>query len=81
MMIFQFAMFVITRGYPSGLSQRPEVLRRTYPERLFYLTGHSLGGGVAKLVALSLGPGPLVKDDERSGMKWALVMVTVEIYF
>ena len=70
MMIFQFAMFVITRGYPSGLSQR-----------LFYLTGHSLGGGVAKLVALSLGPGPLVKDDERSGMKWALVMVTVEIYF
>ena len=29
--------------------------RRTYPERLFYLTGHSLGGGVAKLVALSLG--------------------------
>lgn len=30
-------------------------LRKAHPERLFYLTGHSLGGGVAKLVALMLG--------------------------
>ena len=31
-----------------------ELMMRIHPQRLFYLTGHSLGGGVAKLVALKL---------------------------
>lgn len=41
------------RAFSSVLSAT-EYMMTKYPKRLFYLTGHSLGGGVAKLVALKL---------------------------
>lgn len=48
------------RSFSSVLAAT-EFMIKSHPERLFYLAGHSLGGGVAKLVALKLSAAGLQK--------------------
>eukprot|EP00913_Durusdinium_trenchii_P029566 g27713.t1 len=47
------SMISAERSFSSVLAAT-EFMMKAFPERLFYITGHSLGGGVAKLVSLKL---------------------------